>query len=124
MWIACALAGLCLLAEPEGYGGRFEGDGLQMESVGAPRGEYLGRLQYKGESYSFTARDIGDELRGTFRSEGAEFTFTARRDGPLVVLSSGGKTYRLHRASEPATRPSASLRLTRPGRASPGGSLG
>ena len=104
MWAAPAiLAAACLLAEPEGYGGRYEGDGLLMESVGAPRGEYLGRLQYKGQSYSFTARDGGDGLQGTFRSEGAEFTFTARRDGPLIILSSGGRKYRLHRA-EPSTR--------------------
>jgi hypothetical protein len=90
--------------------GTYRDDQMTVElaqSASAPNGSsYTGSIQFGEQKFPLTAEAEGNRLKGTFQSEGVSFEFTASVAGRMLVLTSGGTTYRLTKqTANPLARP-------------------
>lgn len=95
-WALMVSLGMVLSALAADYTGTFQGDSLTVRlqpSVGG----YSGDLKLGDKTWPCTAREVDDQLRGTFESDGSQFEFTATLEKGLVILKSGGSTFTLHK---------------------------
>ena len=93
---------------PEPILGSFEGDGLRVRVAGG-EGTYSGELVLGGQSYAFEATGGPAGLSGTFSASGASYPFTASLSGDLLVVESGGGTYRTQRVGAAPAAPANPL---------------
>jgi hypothetical protein len=109
-----------LTADP--FAGVFSDGALtvRLERDGAA---YEGVIEFSGQRFPAAARRQGEQLIGSFRSEGASFDFVAVREGAILRFETGGTAYHLSpqgmstrptnplaRSETPAVPPSASGR--------------
>ena len=80
------------------FAGRFAGDGLRLElRWDAQTAGYAGTLTSDGQAFPCTATEKGGSLRGSFRSGGEDYAFSASLDGDRLALVSDGETMNLRR---------------------------
>ncbi|MEZ6187961.1 MAG: hypothetical protein R3F62_23505 [Planctomycetota bacterium] len=92
-------------AQRDPFAGTRSGDGLEARLEGSVAQGYRGSLTLKGQRYPLEARVEGGALRGTFQVEGHGFDVAARLEGGLLLLESGGTTYRLRGSAPGRSQP-------------------
>lgn len=91
-------------------GGSFAGEyrGSNMLVKVRPEGaDYIGSIQFPGESMPFHATVADGKLQGRFQSQGGQFPFELRRDGAGYVLATAGEEYRLEGVPAESVNPLA-----------------
>lgn len=76
--------------------GTFSGDGVSLTLRGSP-GQYEGELSYGGQTFPVLAYASGDQLIGSFLTDGAEFDFIAVLSGATLDFETGGARFLLSR---------------------------
>ena len=98
---AAAVLGSAAVARAGQLAGKYDGSPVALELQAADAtGAYSGTLQLNGQTFPLHATADGQQLRGTFDASGASFPFIAAvgPDG-TTALTSGGRTYTLHRTT-------------------------
>lgn len=92
------------------FAGKFTGDTLSAEfKVGSESDTLTGTITHEGATYPATAKRNGDNIAGTFTTQGKELAFTASLVEKQLKLESGGVTHIMTRHVEaPPANPLAS----------------
>jgi hypothetical protein len=79
----------------------------QSAQPGRPA-SYTGTIQLGDQKFPLKAEVEGNRLKGTFESQGSRYEFNGSAAGRMLVLTTGGTTYRLTKqSSNPLARPPA-----------------
>jgi hypothetical protein len=92
------------LASAADYSGRYE-DGTLAVTLTGQNGGYGGEIVMGQQRFPVQASEQGTQLNGSFVSDGNQFPFAAAFQADALVLSTGGKTYTLHRAGQGGALP-------------------
>ncbi|MBM3834827.1 MAG: hypothetical protein FJ403_16445 [Verrucomicrobia bacterium] len=93
------------LAEPslpaKSFAGVFKDDRIVLEL--APKAssatDFTGTIRLETQTFPVTASSQNDALKGHFESQGDQFEFTAIFEGPTLVFTTDGTSYRLKKQS-------------------------
>lgn len=81
---------------------RFIGEQMTLELEANAAAAYSGMITYGTQVFPVQATALGNTLRGTFTSEGNDFSFSARREGDALQLETDGAVYTLQKKRRPA----------------------
>ncbi|MDZ7704615.1 MAG: hypothetical protein U5L04_09070 [Trueperaceae bacterium] len=76
------------------FAGTFAGEGLQVVLEPTPSG-YSGQILFGDQSFTLSARAVGDTLSGTFNSGSGAFAFTATLGDGVMTFQTGDARYTL-----------------------------
>ncbi len=86
------------------FSGTYQDPRLTVE-ISADGAGYGGTIRMGEQRFPLTGRVENGTLRGTFTSQGNDYSFTATRTGPDLTLITDGTTYVLKRGGNPLARP-------------------
>jgi hypothetical protein len=109
MILATAMIGLAdpasRAAAPADFAGQYRNDQMSVELNPAPGGSFTGVIHLGANAFPLQAQLDGGQLKGSFKSRGYAYEFTATRSGDQLNLSSGGRTHVLQREDPAPSNP-------------------